>query len=316
MQVFIDGAFYGEDDAKVSIFDHGFLYGNGVFTTLMAIDDMLCFVDDHLDRLFESARLVRIPIPWSRDQVRHWLYQTHERNLELAGRKRIRLNISRGVGPEITLEHGRYCRPVLSIIVSRYPQLAPEVAARGMSVCCIEAERVLPKAKSFNFLPSVLAYEEARERGYDDALFVDRHGEVTEATSGNVFCFLSGRLRTPARMMLEGVTRKHVLGLARASGLPVVEAALSRTELERADEMFVTGTTKPVVPVTRLDGRPVGRGRPGACTLALHDLLTREMVRRHTCAASATAAEDGLDAWSLWHTQGGAAVFPVPCRPS
>lgn len=277
MQVFIDGRFYAPQDAKVSVFDHGFLYGNGVFTTLLATERGPLFIDDHLDRLCESARLVRIPVPWSRQQLRRWVIDTHEHNCHPPGRRRLRINISRGVGPDVPIDHARQCRPSLSIIASRCPEVSEQVARDGLRVCSIACERVLPRAKSFNFLPSVLALEEAHERGYDDALLVDRHGHVTEATTGNVFHFDQGVLHTPALGMLEGITRKHLIRIARELGLQVEEGCYGVAALQRADEVFLTGTTKLILPVTRIDGRAIAGGRFGECTLALKEAMAERL---------------------------------------
>ena len=188
--IFIDGQFYDEKEAKVSVLDHGYLYGNGCWTTLMTYNHKIFMLNDHIDRLYESAKLIKLNVPWSKEQVIKWTIETYNKNKHNPGRKRIRVSFSKGVAQDVLPESGSNSKPSINIIVSKYPEEKELLALEnGLSVIVVHLERVFPESKNCNFLPSYLAIEEARDKGKNDAFFENRSGFITESTTGNIFFF-------------------------------------------------------------------------------------------------------------------------------
>ncbi len=259
MKIFIDGQYYEEKEAKIPILDHGFLYGNGVFTTITTFNGIPLFLDDHVGRLFESAGIIGIPVRWSREDVKEWTKNTYNINRPEIGEARIRINISRGAGPDINIEGNEKCVPSLSIIVSPLPNHSAKSYNDGIEMVTVNLERVFPKAKNFNFLPSIIALKEAKSKGFYDALLVDRDGYVTEATTGNLFFFKNNTLYTTSSRILEGVTMRHIVTTARKSGIRVIKKMFSLGELITADEAFLSGTTKIILPVKSVNKKQIGR---------------------------------------------------------
>ena len=165
--IFIDGIFYEEKDAKVSVLDHGYLYGNGCWTTLMTHDHKLFMLDEHIERLYESAKIIQLDTPWEKKIVRNWVIETYKKNAHIPGRKRIRVGFHRGVGPDIFVDSGMSCKPSINIIVSNYPEEKENIAVKnGLDVMTINLERVFPESKNNNFLPSYFASFKAKEKKY------------------------------------------------------------------------------------------------------------------------------------------------------
>ena len=266
MKIFIDGEFYDEQDAKISILDHGFLYGNGVFTTLTTYNKSILFLLDHIDRLIESAKIIDIPVNWTKTEIAQWVNETYELNKNKSDDVRIRINISRGKGSDINIEGNKYCKPVISIIVSKLPKHSDISYKKGISMLTVHLERVFPKSKNFNFLPSVIALNDANKKGYYDALFIDNDGYVTEATTGNIFFFKDSVLYTTADKILEGITRHHIIKTTNGLNIKVKKKMFLLGELLNADEIFISGTTKIILPITRINNMIISNGVCGILT--------------------------------------------------
>ena len=272
--IFLDGKFYQEKDAKVSVLDHGYLYGNGCWTTLMTQNDKLFMLDEHIERLYESAKIIHLDSPWKKSEERQCRIETFRKNLHIQGRKRIRVGSHRGVGPDIFVESGKTCKPSINIIVSKYPEEKENFSVKkGLDVMTIELERIFPESKNNNFLPSYFASIKAKEKGKDDAFFQDRFGHVTEATTGNIFFFKDKSLFTTSSKILKGVTRKIIIHFAKNNNIKVVEKMFNLGELLDADEIFISGTTKFIVPVIKINEKKISTGKPGFLTLKLRKEL-------------------------------------------
>lgn len=273
--IFIDGNFFEEKDAKVSVLDHGYLYGNGCWTTLMTYNHKLFMLDEHIERLYESAKIIQLDAPWKKTEVRDWVVETYKKNIHIPGRKRIRVGFHRGVGPDILVDSGKLCKPSINIIVSKYPEEKEDRAVKnGLDVMTIRLERVFPEAKNNNFLPSYFAFTKAKEKNKDDAFFQNRFGHVTEATTGNIFFFKEGSLFTTSSNILKGVTRRVIIHFAKKKNIKVIEKMFNLGELLDADEVFISGTTKLLVPVIKINDKKISSGKPGFLTLKLRKELT------------------------------------------
>lgn len=271
--VYIDGRFYGKDEARVSVFDHGFLYGDGVFEGIRAYGGRVWKLDEHLLRLYESAKTLMLGIPLSLDGMREAVLETLRRNnLRDAY---IRLVVSRGAG-DLGLDPRRCPKPSV-IIIADTISLFPEALYReGMKVVTVATRRnqneaLSPRIKSLNYLNSILAKLEANHLGYSEVLLMNSEGFITEGTGDNIFIVRKGLLLTPPNTsgILEGITRGVMLDIAREMGLPAYETNFTRHDLYTAEECFLTGTAAEAIPVVEVDGRTIGTGRPGSVTSAL-----------------------------------------------
>jgi len=271
MKIFIDGKFYNQEDAKISILDHGFLYGYGAFTTISTYKKNIIFLEDHIDRLIESAEIIGIDVVWEKKDIIKWVQETYELNKNEFDEVRIRLNISKGVGPDINIEGSDYCKPSLSIIVSELLNHFDKSYKNGISVLTVNLERVFPKSKNFNFLPSIVALKEARKKGFYDSLFIDHDGYVTEATTGNIFFFKDNKLYTTSSKILEGITRLHIIRVAQNMGIKVIKKMFTLGELLNADEIFISGTTKKILPVSNVNNKTINNINSGFLTKKLND---------------------------------------------
>jgi branched-chain amino acid aminotransferase len=275
--IFLDQKFYKEEDAKVSVLDHGYLYGNGCWTTLMTSDDKLFFVDDHMDRLVESANVIGLDVPWTKEQIKEWTYETFDKNKFIPGRKRIRIGLYKGVGSSVTVGT-KDCEPSINIIVSPYPVTEEENAVeKGLRTITIPADRPYSKSKNCNYLPSYVAVTKAKQQGKDDAIFINYNGDVTESTTGNLFYIKDNVIYTAEYDILYGITRKIILEyLNDTIGYdPVVEKMYKLNELLDADEVFISGTTKLIIPVVQINDKIIGDGKPGKETLLLRNNVSR-----------------------------------------
>jgi len=279
--IFIDGKFYPEHEAKVSVLDHSYLYGNGCWTTLMTYNHKLFMLDEHIERLYESAKIIQLEVHWKQKDIKAWVIETYRRNAHIPGRKRIRVGFHRGVGPDIFVDSGTSCKPSINIIVSKYPEEREKLdVKKGIEVMTIKLERVFPESKNNNFLPSYFAASKAKEKNKDDALFQDRFGHVTEATTGNIFFFKEGTLYTTSSKILKGVTRKLIIHFSKKNNIKVIEKMFNLGELLDADEVFISGTTKFIVPVIKINDRKISLGRPGFLTLKLRKELTEYLFNK------------------------------------
>ncbi len=273
MKVWINGRLYPEREAKISVFDHGLLYGDGVFEGIRAYNGRVFMLDEHLDRLWASAKAIALTIPISREAMVAAVLETCRANRIQDGY--IRLVVTRGVG---TLGLNPYlCKKPQVIIIAGSIQLYPkELYETGMSVVTVGTHRNLPEAvnpriKSLNYLNNVLAKIEAINAGVMECVLLNPHGYVAEASGDNIFVVNGKLLRTPPTWSgaLRGITRDAVMRLATHLGYEVREDVLTRYDLYVADEVFLTGTAAEIIGVTTVDRRPIGDGRPGPVTRRL-----------------------------------------------
>ena len=276
MWVYLNDKFVPQEEAVVSVFDHGFLYGDGVYETLRAYHGRVFQLVEHLARLERSGSRLMLRLPVAREQLADLVRESIRKNqLQEAS---LRVTVSRGPG-EIGLDPALCKSPTLVIITRPFQPYPDSFYLQGVSVIVARTRRNLPEAlpphvKSLNFLNNILANMEAKATGAHEALMLNQQGEVTEGTTSNVFAVQDGRLRTPAvdSGILAGITRGVVLRIARDDlGVETEEARLTVHDLYAADECFLTSTTQEVMPVTKVDGRMVGKGRPGEMTRRLHD---------------------------------------------
>lgn len=275
MKIYIDGKFYSETDAKVSVFDHGLLYGDGVFEGIRAYHGRVFKLKEHIDRLYYSAKAILLEIPLTPAQMMQATVDTlRENGLRDAY---VRLIVTRGVG---TLGlNPRSCKnPSVIIIAGKIQVYPPELYARGMDIVTVPTVRNLhsavnPAIKSLNYLNNILAKIEANNAGVEEALMLNSEGFVAEGTADNVFIIRKGELLTPplSAGALYGVTRATVMELAAEAGLRVAEQNLTRYDLFNADECFLTGTGAEIMPVIKIDARVIGSGQPGPLTTKLVD---------------------------------------------
>ena len=273
MKVFIDGKFYSERDAKVSVFDHGLLYGDGVFEGIRAYNGRVFRLKEHIDRLFYSAKAILLTIPMSHEKLCAAVVASCRMNKIRDGY--IRLVVTRGVGT-LGLNPNRCKNPSVICIADKIQVYPPELYARGMDIVTVPTVRNLhsalnPAIKSLNYLNNILAKIEANNAGVEEAVMLNNEGFVAECTADNIFIIKGGQLMTPplSAGALYGITRGVVLDLAAAAGMKVSEPNLTRYDLFNADECFLTGTGAEVVPIVKIDGRVIGTGKPGAITKKL-----------------------------------------------
>ena len=273
MKVFIDGKFLNERDAKVSVFDHGLLYGDGIFEGIRAYNGRVFRLKEHIDRLFYSAKAILLDIPMSREKISAAVVESCRRNKIRDGY--IRLVVTRGVGT-LGLSPNRCKNPSVIIIADKIQLYPPELYNRGMDIITVPTVRNLhsavnPAIKSLNYLNNILAKIEANNAGCEEAVMLNAEGYVAECTGDNIFIVKDGRLFTPplSAGALYGITRQVVIELAEESGIPVSEPNLTRYDLFNADECFLTGTGAEIVPIVKIDGRVIGDGKPGVLTKRL-----------------------------------------------
>ena len=275
MKISIDGKLVGPEDARVSVLDHGFLYGDGIFEGIRIYSRRFFRLDDHLRRLSVSARAIHLEIPGGVAAVRAALFTTAEGIA--TDDAYVRLIVSRGEGA-LGVDPASCPRARIVCIVDDVELFSDERALRGIDLVTASIRRpasdvLEPRVKSLNYMNNVLAKHEARRRGADDALVLNAAGAVAEASAANVFVLRQGWLSTPPATdgALEGVTRATILDLAEELGIRARERTLGRVDVLDADEAFLTGTGARVVPVRSLDGQPIGGGAPGAVTLRLRE---------------------------------------------
>jgi branched-chain amino acid aminotransferase len=270
MKIFIDGKFYSERDAKISVFDHGLLYGDGVFEGIRAYHGRVFKLKEHIDRLFCSAKAILLEIPMSHAQIMRAVVETCRENKIRNGY--IRLIVTRGAGT-LGLNPNRCKNPSVIIIAGSIQLYPPALYQRGMDIVTVPTTRNLhsalnPAIKSLNYLNNVLAKIEANNSGCEEAVMLNAEGFVAECTGDNLFIVKNGELFTPplSAGALYGITRQTVIELAGESGVKVSEPNLTRYDLFNADECFLTGTGAEIVPVVKIDGRVIGTGKPGTLT--------------------------------------------------
>ena len=270
--VFLNGKFVKERDAKISVFDHGFLYGDGVYETLRTYGGKIWQLAEHLKRLQKSARLLGLKIPSSLDQLGGFVAETVKRNGFLESR--IRITLTRGVNAyDFTT-----CRtPTLCIQVQELKPEPKRVYEKGVAVVTFRGVRNLPEAKTISLLPLVLANRFLKKKRAYEALFVDERNYVLEGTITNVFMVKKGLIITPKIGMLSGKTRQFLLKIAKKNGFKILQKSIKIKDLYAADEIFITNAPRGIIPVVKIDGKKVGLGRPGIITQKLMRVFKAEL---------------------------------------
>lgn len=283
MKIYLDGQFVDQADAKISVFDHGLLYGDGVFEGIRLYQGNVFRLDEHLERLELSAKALLIDLPWSRQEIADATCETCRINGLTDGY--IRLVVTRGVG-DLGLSPWLCPRPSIFIIAATIALYPPEHYASGLAICTAATRRINPAAlpptvKSLNYLNNILAKIEARQAGCLEAIMLNDQGYVAECTGDNLFIVHKGAIITPAASQgaLKGITRDAIFDIAAEIGVPMREGNLTRYDVWCADECFLTGTGAEVIPVVKLDARVIGSGKPGPITArVLADFRRRVLI--------------------------------------
>jgi len=282
MKIYIDGKFYTEKTAKISVFDHGLLYGDGVFEGIRAYHHRIFKLEEHINRLFDSAKAILIAIPMSKSGLIRAVSHTCWINSMRDGY--IRLVVTRGVG-NLGLNPLSCKRPTVFIIAGKIKLYPPVLYQRGLSMITVPTMRMPPAAlnpaiKSLNYLNNVLAKIEANQGGVLEALMLNSQGFISECTGDNIFLVRGGQIFTPpiTAGALCGITRQVVIQLAcEHLGVEVQEKNMTRYDVFTGDECFLTGTAAEIIPAIKLDGRLIGNGKPGEITRRLMHAF-REMT--------------------------------------
>jgi branched-chain amino acid aminotransferase len=285
MWIYLNDRFVKESEATVSVFDHGFLYGDGVYETIRSYGEKIFMRDQHLARLHRSAEAIGLAIP-----KRDWpslLHESMTRN-EVGNDQTdayIRITVSRGTG-DIGLDPALCPNPTIVIITKPLKSPPPERYREGVSLIVAKTRRNLasaldPQIKATNFLNNIQAKREAIAAGAFDSVLLNWESHVTECTVSNVFFIRAGRLCTPALTcgILDGITRRVILTLAQEEHIPIDEGRFGVEALQRAEECFLSNTTMEVMPVATLDGRMIGSGKPGPLTRQLHQIFVTHRQR-------------------------------------
>ncbi|MFZ9937451.1 MAG: branched-chain-amino-acid transaminase [Luteolibacter sp.] len=275
MKIWLDGKLVDQSEAKISVFDHGLLYGDGVFEGIRFYSGRVFRLEEHIRRLFDSARAIIVKMPWTQQEVCQYTCETVAANGLTDGY--IRLVVTRGAG-ELGLNPYLCPKPSMFIIASTI-QLYPEEFYRdGLSIVTCATRRpapaaLMPQVKSLNYLNNVMAKVEAIQCGAMEAVMLNEQGYVAECTGDNLFLVKNGNLVTPliSDGALDGITRAVIIEIAGQLGVPVQEKSLTRYDIFTADECFLTGTAAEVIPVVALDRRTIGTGKPGPLTARFMD---------------------------------------------
>ncbi len=280
MKIWLDGKLVDESEAKISVFDHGLLYGDGVFEGIRVYNGRVFRLEEHIRRLFDSAKAIVLPLPWTQEEVCKSTCETVAANSLTDGY--IRLVITRGAG-ELGLNPYLCPKPSMFIIAATIKLYPEEHYEKGLAVITCATRRpapgaLMPQVKSLNYLNNVMAKVEAIQANALEAVMLNEQGYVAECTGDNIFLIRNGVLHTPliSDGALDGITRGVILELADQLGVPYVERSLTRYDIFIADECFLTGTAAEVIPVVSLDRRTIGTGKPGPQTArflkAFHEL--------------------------------------------
>lgn len=280
--VYIDGELVKTEEAKISVFDHGLLYGDGVFEGIRAYNGRVFKLSEHLDRLFNSAKYIMLNIPLTKEELTKAIIETIKAN-ELRDAY-IRLVVTRGVG-DLGLDPRKCPKPSIIIIVDKIVLFPKEFYENGLELITVPTrkniqEALSPCVKTLNYLNSIMAKIEANNAGVAEAVMLNAEGYVTEGTGENLFIIKNNTLITPPLWVgvLGGITRDTVMQLGKKMGIEVAEKVLTRFDLYTADECFLTGTAVEIIPVVKIDKRIIGNGKPGSITLKIMDMF-RELTQ-------------------------------------
>ncbi|MCE5297841.1 MAG: branched-chain-amino-acid transaminase [Methanoregulaceae archaeon] len=272
MIIYIDGKYVPREEARISVFDHGFLYGDGVFEGIRAYNGRVFRLQEHLDRLYDSARTIDLAVPVSKEEMGEIILETLRRNKLKDGY--IRPLVSRGVG-DLGLDPRKCPKASVIVIAVEWGAMYGDLYEKGLKAITVSirrnpADALPPNVKSLNYLNNILAKIEANYKGGDEAIFFDTNGYIAEGSGDNIFVVKNGVILTPPTLNnLRGITRAVVLELAKSHGITLVEQNLGYYDMYSADEVFVTGTAAEVAPIVLIDGRSIGTGRPGPVTRQL-----------------------------------------------
>ncbi len=281
LKVWIDGKLIDKEDAKISVYDHGLLYGDGVFEGIRVYAGRIFKLDQHLTRLWDSAKTIRLAIPYTREEATAAMQQTITANNFTDCY--VRLVVTRGIG-YLGLNPNKCARPSMFVITDTIEMYPREMYEKGMAVITASVIRnhpnaISPRVKSLNYLNNILARIEAADAGVSEAIMLNHQGNVAECSADNIFIVKNGQVATPTTTdgILEGITRNAIIDLCARLGIPCQEKTLQRHDLYIADECFLTGSAAEVVPITKIDSRTIGTGAPGPVTKRLS-----EAFHRHT----------------------------------
>jgi len=270
--IYIDGKFYDKDNAKISVYDHGLLYGDGVFEGIRAYNGRVFRLDEHVDRMYDGAQTIMLTPPVTREEMKKIILDTLRKNkLKDAY---IRPIITRGKG-DLGLDPNKCPKPTVICIAETWGAMYGDLYEKGLNAITVSVRRNAPEAlptnvKSLNYLNNIMAKIEANVKGGNEAIIFDIRGNLSEGSGDNIFLVKGGQVRTPfVQINLNGVTRGAVFDLAKSLKIPLCEANMGYFDLYTADEVFVTGTAAEICPVTRIDGRTIGTGKPGPVTKKL-----------------------------------------------
>lgn len=273
LKVYINGEILPQEDAKISVFDHGLLYGDGVFEGLRAHNGRVFKLTKHIERLFESARAIFLEIPMTAEEIKEAIFTTLRANNMKDSY--IRLVVTRGAG-KLGLEPRKCSNPQVIIITDTIQLYPPELYAKGIELVTVATvrnhpESVNPRIKCLNYMNNILAKMESINAGATEAIMLNKDGFVSECTGQNIFMVNGETLYTPHPNsgILKGITRDTVIDIAKGRGMKVMEDFLTRYDLYIAEECFLTGTAAQIVPAVKIDGRTVGDGKPGRITQEL-----------------------------------------------
>ncbi|MCC7349034.1 MAG: branched-chain-amino-acid transaminase [Phycisphaerales bacterium] len=284
--MWLDGHLVDPSEAKISVYDHGLLYGDGVFEGIRVYSGKIFECATHLDRLYKSARAIRLNIPLTVEQFKEAMEQTIKANDFVDCY--IRAVVTRGVG-YLGLSPAKCPKPSIFIIADTIELYPREMYEKGMAVITASVIRnhpnaVSPRIKSLNYLNNILAKLEANDAGVPEAIMLNHEGNVAECTADNIFIIRDGQVQTPgtADGILEGVTRSVIFKLCKQLNIPCVEKTLQRHDLYIADECFLTGSAAEVVPITKIDGRLIGAGQVGTITRRLMEAFGKHIRQAAT----------------------------------
>lgn len=273
MKIYLDGKLVEKEDAKISVFDHGLLYGDGVFEGIRSYDCLVFKLKEHIDRLYSSAQAIVLKIPLTKEEMIKAVITTLKAN-KLSDAY-IRVVVTRGVG-DLGLDPRKCKMPTIFIITDKIVLYPKELYQKGLSIVTVPTPRNLPEAlnpqiKSLNYLNNILAKIEAINFNAEEALMLNQNGYVAECTGDNVFMIKGKTVITPPTSIgaLAGITRQTVLDLSPKLKLKTEEKVITRYDLFNADEVFLTGTAAEIIPVVSIDRRIIGSGKPGSITLDL-----------------------------------------------
>ncbi len=281
-KVWINGKFFDIDKAKISVFDRGFLYGDGVFETMRCYAGIVFKLDEHLARLFNSLKIMRISYPYSKRYLKKAIYKCLETNRLKSAY--IRLAITRGEG-RFGISYKDEFIPNAVIVIKDFEDYPDWMYSRGIRTGIVGIRQneysPLPKVKSLNFLTYILARFEAKERGADDAILTNTRGYIAEGATSNIFLIKRDILVTPSldNGILPGITREVIIGIAKRLKFRVRERKISYRELAQASEVFFTNSLVEVLPVTVVNSKKIGDGRPGNITKLLHISYQKEVIK-------------------------------------